>query len=306
MNEERYREAERRLWDSVGRHPTERRLHLRGLDTDVRVQEDGDGPVVVFVHGGSASGANWAPLIGHLDGVRAVLLDRPGCGLSPPVDADLSDRGRLTAYADELVADVIDALEVPTAHVVATSLGGFFAMRAAAAHPNRIERMVLFGYTVGARLEHFPLSMRLATLPGLRHVMTRLPPTKGAIRAIMRQLGHRAALRDGRITPELLEWFRAVFRHTPSMRNDTNLPRDLLGTGEQRDSLLPPELLARATCPIRFVWGETDPIGGADVAREFVAYLPQAELELWPATGHAPWIDDPELAAARVSDFLAR
>ncbi len=303
MNETRYREVERRLWASVGSAPTERRLDLDRLGTTVRVQEVGDGPAVVFVHGGSASGANWAPLIGHLTGLRCVLLDRPGCGLSPPLAVDLSDAARFTAVADALVVDVIDALELPTAHVVATSLGGFFATRGAAAHPDRIDRMVEFGYTVGARLTHLPISMRIATLPGLRHAMTRLPPTRGVVRSIMRQLGHRAALKDGRVTPELLDWFLFLLRDTPTMRNDSNLPRDLISTGAV-SPYLPSELLAEVRCPVRFIWGERDPIGGPDVAREFVAQFPAAELELWPDSGHAPWLDDAELAAARVSDFL--
>jgi len=306
MNESRYREAEQRLWASVGLAPTERRLLLRRLRTTVRVQELGEGPVVVFVHGGSASGANWAPMLGHLTGFRCILLDRPGCGLSEPLDADLTAVDRFTTAADALVVDVIDALELPTAHVVATSLGGFFAVRGAAAHPARIDRMVEFGYTIGARLSHVPFSMRLATLPGLRHLMTRIPPTRGVIRSIMRQLGHGPALKDGRITPELLDWFLALLRDTPTMRNDTNAPKELLSTGSRGEAILPVSILADVRCPIRFVWGETDPIGGADVAREFVAHFADAELELWPATGHAPWIDAPERAAERVADFLAR
>jgi len=306
VNEARYREAEQRVWQSVGVEPAERWLHLARLGTDIRVQEAGDGPLVVFVHGGSASGANWVPLVTHLDRFRCVVIDRPGCGLSPPLDRDLTHIGPFWLVADALVVDVLDALEAPTGHLVATSMGGFYALRGAAAHPERIDRMVQFGFTLGAGLTHVPMSMRIATLPGLRHIVQRMPPTKWTVRMIMRQLGHGPALEDGRITRELLDWFLALLRDTPSMRNDTNAPKAALQLGTKGQALLPADVLARVSCPVRYIWGEADPFGGADVAEPFLAQLPDAELEMWPGSGHAPWLDDARMAATRVTDFLER
>jgi hypothetical protein len=75
LNEVRYREAERRLWESVGVTPTEQRLHLGRTGVTVRVQEVGQGPSVVFVHGASNCGTSWAPLVARLDGFRCVMLD---------------------------------------------------------------------------------------------------------------------------------------------------------------------------------------------------------------------------------------
>jgi hypothetical protein len=47
MNEGRYREAERRLWASVGVTPTERRARLERTGLTVRAQEVGQGPAAV-------------------------------------------------------------------------------------------------------------------------------------------------------------------------------------------------------------------------------------------------------------------
>ena len=85
--------------------------HLGRLGTAVRVQEVGVGPAVLFVHGGAASGANWAPLVAELDGYRCVLLDRPGCGLSEPTSADLTRLDRFGRFAGDLVTDVLDGLD---------------------------------------------------------------------------------------------------------------------------------------------------------------------------------------------------
>lgn len=140
MNRSRYFEADGRMWASLGLDPTERYVHLPRLDTCVRVQQIGEGPLVVFVHGGSASGANWAPLLAYLDWFCCVLLDRPGCGGSPPPHADLSSVERFNEYADTLIVDLLDALDAPAAKVVATSLGGCFALRTAATHGDRSRR----------------------------------------------------------------------------------------------------------------------------------------------------------------------
>ena len=147
MNADRYREVEQRMWASIGLDPIERVVTLERLGTTARILEVGEGSPILFVHGVSASGASWAPLVAHLNGFRCLLLDRPGCGLSAPLAVDLSDLDRFGAVAGELVSDVLDGLDVPKAHVVATSLGGHFALRSAAANPDRVHRRLAAGWS---------------------------------------------------------------------------------------------------------------------------------------------------------------
>ena len=72
MDEARFRESEQALWSSVGLQPTERFLPLARVGCRVRVQEVGDGPVVLFVHGATNAGASWSGLVRDLDGYRCV------------------------------------------------------------------------------------------------------------------------------------------------------------------------------------------------------------------------------------------
>src|SRR4030095_11817790 len=58
MNEARYREAEGRVWASVGVTPTEQRVRLERTGLTVRVQEVGQGPAGVLVHRASHSGTH--------------------------------------------------------------------------------------------------------------------------------------------------------------------------------------------------------------------------------------------------------
>lgn len=57
--------------------------------------------------------------------------------------------------------------------------------------------------------------------------------------------------------------------------------------------------------PALLLWGDEDPNGGVLVAEKFVARLPNAQLEVIPQAGHAPWIDELDLCAERTRSFLA-
>ncbi len=307
MNEHRFRETERRLWQSVGVTPTERRVRLDGLGITVRVQEVGEGPPILFVHGGSNGGTSWAQLIARLDGFRCVMLDRPGCGLSDPIPATLTGIEQLEAYADTMIPDVLDGIGLARAHVVATSYGGYFALRGAAAHPNRFDRIVEFGWTIGAPMAKVPPAMRLATVPMVGWVMARVPPTERAVRMMLRQIGLGSALASGRFSQESVDWFLALLRDTPTLRNELRATPSVITPigGMNTRVLLPDVLLAGIPTPMQFLWGEDDPNGGAAIARPFVDLIPNAELELIPGAGHAPWIDDPDHCAAATRRFLA-
>ena len=103
----------------------------------------------MFVHGVNNGATSWAPLAARLAGFRCILLDRPGCGLSEPIPRRVDTLERFATYAETLIVDVLDALELPTAHVVGTSLGGYHTLRTAAAHPERLGADRRVGLDVG-------------------------------------------------------------------------------------------------------------------------------------------------------------
>jgi 2-hydroxy-6-oxonona-2,4-dienedioate hydrolase len=303
MDEMRYREAERRLWASLGAQPTERRLRLDRLGSDLRIQEVGEGPPVVFVHGANTSGASWASIASRLPRFRCILLDRPGTGLSPPLRMAI-DAASLPDFAERLVVDVLDALDLSAAHLVATSFGGYVALRTAAAHPDRVERMVLFSWSAGLPVDRLPVFMRLMALPGIGSLAAAIPQNERSIRRIFRGLGHGAALTDGRITPEDIACVLSLYRDTDTMRNELAMGRALISSRGRLRMTLRDALLGSIRAPTYLLWGEGDPFGGADVARTVAKRLPNATLELLPGAGHAPWLDDLDRCVEVTRRFL--
>ncbi|MDX5318862.1 MAG: hypothetical protein LPK38_05865, partial [Actinomycetes bacterium] len=82
----RYREAEAAAWAHHGMTPREHWVEVAELGVNVRALVHGEGRTVVFVHGNPTAGNVFVPLVAALRGVRAVVVDRPGCGLSDPID----------------------------------------------------------------------------------------------------------------------------------------------------------------------------------------------------------------------------
>jgi pimeloyl-ACP methyl ester carboxylesterase len=303
----RFRAAEQRVWDEAGVTPEDHRVRLRTGEM-LRVQESGSGAPILFVHGASNAGTSWAQLIAGLQGYRCITLDRPGCGLSEPLrNTARRDIGAFEAHASSILADVLDALELDTAHVVATSFGGYFTFRGAAAHPDRFDRIVAFGWSVGAPMATTPFAMRLTALPGVGSVMARVPPTRGAVRAVLRQVGLAGALDSGRFTDVMLDWFHSVLRDTDTLRNELASTPPLISPwrGQDERILLTSDLRARVTRPVLFVWGADDPNGGEAIGRRFAEPFPDVTFEALPAAGHAPWIDEPERCTALTNAFLA-
>ena len=302
MNEAKYREAERKVWQTVGLSPSEERIRLACTGTQIRVQLVGAGDPVVFLHGAPNAGTTWAPMLEHFRGYRCILVDRPGTGLSE----DYAIRGNVLEVADRFVSDLLDGLGFDRVHVVASSFGGFLALRSAAARPERFGRMVQMACPAMAPGMRTPTFMRMARFRFVRWLVPRLPPAERATREVMRQIGHGASIDDGRIPRLFSDWYLELQRHTHTLKNDLAMIGDALSASGFDPALtLTRPVLRAVTAPTHFLWGADDGFGGAEVAHQVVSAMPHASFELIPRAGHLPWLDDPRLIAGKTAAFLA-
>lgn len=300
--EQRYRTAEQALWDRTGHRPTERRVRLPRLGVEVRIQEVGEGPPALLVHGGPNAGTTWATLVEHLPGLRCLVLDRPGTGLSEPMPPGRYD---LRHLAEVLVVDVLDGLGLERAHLVGSSMGGYLCLRAAERAPERIERMVQHGCPPFVPGSEIPAFMRMAMLPGAQHVLHRLPASRGAGRWVLRQIGHGPTLDAGGFPPEFEEWRLALERHTDTMREEYRLIAAASVARRFDEQLsLTAERLASIPTPTLWLWGDNDPFGSVEVARDVSAQVPRSDLVVLPGAGHLPWLDDPAGTGDATRRFL--
>jgi pimeloyl-ACP methyl ester carboxylesterase len=306
MEEQRYRLAEAALWSALAVEPGEIHVTLPATGTGLRVQSIGEGPPVLFLHGTSTSGTSWAPLLARVSGSRCLVLDRPGCGLSEPLPRAFETIGSFVDFARGFVPQVLDALEIDRAPVVSTSFGGFFSLHSAAAHPDRIERLLHYAWAFGAPPESFPLVMRIGSARLLNRLLISVPPSTGMVKSILRQIGLGDALAAGRVSDEFIEWFKSMMRDTDTLLNEhrANPPLGTPVRGLNDDALFTDEVLDSIEIPVAMAWGTNDPFGGAATAEDFAARIPGADLTLLDGMGHAPWIDDPDRCAEIADAFL--
>lgn len=293
---EKYEAAELAFLASEGVDAASRIVDLERLGSRLRVLDAGEGPPVLFVPGVMTGGAVFAGLVPRLDGFRCIMVDRPGVGLSPPLPSPPNTLSEHEHVGDVLLVDVLDGLGIERSHIVATSQGGWTGFRSLAAHPDRFDRYVGLAYQMGARLEKLPLSMKIPPIRWL--IPNRLRATRWLVQAMLKSAGMRGAFESGRFSDEMLDWMVAQLRYTDTFGYDSlHSPRPQFEHA--------PKLLANVDIPVHLFWGTDDIFAGEAMARELAASLPNATVQMVPGAGHAPWLDEPELAAEAVLRHLS-
>lgn len=297
---QRYRHAERALWDHYGLEPTERFIDLGSPAVRLRVLEIGSGEPLLFVHGTVGPGG-WPGLVRELPSFRCLVLDRPGWGLSEPVDFTKHAYGSLVA---DVLLGTLDALGLDRAHVIGGSIGNVWALRLAAQHPSRVGRIALLGGSPLVPEVRVPGFVRVLASP-MGALMVRLGNTRGRVRSILRHNGHGPSLDDGRVPDAFVDWRVALAKETGAMRHERDMVRTLVRGDAFRPGLTFGDAeLAAIRRPVLYVYGTADPVGAVDVWKRVVGVLPRAELALLDGAGHMPWFDASGQVAAGLTRFL--
>jgi pimeloyl-ACP methyl ester carboxylesterase len=243
-------------------------------------EERGSGPVLLLVHGLGYARWGWEPLVPLLsEHHRLLLFDNRGIGESDVVPGPYTARMMMS----DAVA-VLDAAGAETVNVVGTSLGGMIAQELAAAHPDRIDHLVLMSTTPGGIGAHpmpavtVELFGRAATLDpsvALRLFVENAlsdPPDAGLVDRIM---AHRL-----RIPQDPAGWQAQAAAGTTFDPGDLDI-----------------------TVPTLVIHGEQDRV--VDVRNAFLLAerIPGARVETLPG-GHLMFWEDPRAVATLIRSFL--
>ena len=265
----------------------------------VHLLEHGAGPPLVVLHGAGNPAGFLLPLLRELHGVRAIAPDRPGVGLSDPIDLPQDHyREAAVAWLDRL----LDTLELDTTTLLGHSGGAMWALWYALAHPDRIKRLVLLGPPAVPKTR-CRLPLRLATTPVVGQLLSRLvPPSPKSIL----QFAHHVAREKETLArhPDLVDLLVAAGRD-PITDHVSKAELRFFASpfGFRRRSRVRPDELRQLAMPTMLIWGEYEPLGGVAVAQSVTDLIPHARLEVLP-TGHGPWLGQPTRTAATVLEFV--
>ena len=236
-------------------------------------------PAIVFLHGFTHTGRSWDPVIAELgQSYRALAPDIRGHGAA-------GDR-RPVGFR-ECVADVLG--QAPRSFTLAGySMGARLALRVALSAPERVHRLVLIGGTAGIADEVERAQRR-------RHDEALAEQIEaGTVEEFAQRWGEQPLLRaQPRAVAEAA--LRDRLRNRPE-----GLAAALRGLGAGAMEPLWGRLAALGM-PATVIVGERD-AKFRKLGERLVAGLPDAELLVVPATGHAVHLEAPALVAACVRD----
>lgn len=260
--------------------------------------EIGDGKPLVLLHGSGPTALQFLPLLERLTRVRAIAVDRPGFGLSDPIERPSAD---YREAAVESVNLILDGLGLTETALLGNSAGGTCALWYALAHPDRVTRLVLLGASPLLPGTRVPPPMLAVATPSAGPPPEMPPPSTETVIQSMSVFGEGDTI--ARYPDQLEAMVAAGYDQLLAAARLTELRALIAPTGWQPALAMRPDELHALTVPTLLIWGEQDPLGGADVAASAADTIPHAQLELLPA-GHGPWLGHPDRVAAMVGDFV--
>ncbi|MCU1673741.1 MAG: alpha/beta hydrolase fold protein [Frankiales bacterium] len=257
-----------------------------------RVLEAGAGSDVVVLLAGTgghleAYARNIGPLVQA--GYRVVAYDYPGHGYTTLTATDLE----LPDYVAHL-AGLLNALGIASAHLNGESLGGWIAVKFAAAYPDRVRKLVL--NTPGGTMMRSDVMARIRALSQAAAD----DPSPEAVRARLEWLMADPAS----VTDELVAVRRAIYGRpgfSTSMRHLLCLQDPEI----RQRNLITDEELAAVPNTALVVWTSDDPSGPAAAGMDMANKVRGGRFLLIDGAGHWPQWEQSDRFNAAVIGFLA-
>jgi pimeloyl-ACP methyl ester carboxylesterase len=257
------------------------RLHFR---------DEGEGPTVVLLHANYSSLFMWEPWAKALrDNYRVVRVDLPAHGLTGP-----EPLGNYTLERIQyLVEAFIDARGLDRFTLVGTSIGGTVAMRYAADHPSRVERLVLI--SPGSLEQRVRGRTRGADIPKAANVIAYVAPPAFTRFMLENDYGDPAKVTDAVVD----EWYSMWSREGNRLAMIELLRQYVSGGVEEK--------IRSVQVPVLLIWGEKNkrvPLKLAYETRDLLTNAPEVRLEVLPGIGHMLVQEAPFESAAVVRRYL--
>ncbi len=121
----------------------------------------------------------------------------------------------------------------------------------------------------------------------------------------MKDIGHKYSI-DHNLIPEIFsEWYVSLCNNTDTMKNDIAVINKTFAGGKMDPQyILYDRDIAAIYQPTLWLWGKDDPFGGIDLGNRLNSIMKNSSLIGFDNSGHLPWIDNPELHANKVREFL--
>lgn len=264
-----------------------------GVKLHYRDEGNADGPVLVLVHGFSASLHTWEPWVARLeDDYRIISLDLPGHGLTRTPDLAKMHPGHFGDVIEEVTQD----LNIAAFTLVGHSMGGATAWQYALRYPDRLQGLVLVaasGWRQNSEDRNPPLIFQLLGNPVARAILRDLDTTR------LTRDGLRNSFVDQSIVTEEMVTRYVDLSRAPGHRDAIiELTTGRNGRVEATDERLAP----LSDVPTLILQGDNDNLVPLSSGELFNTAITGSELKIYTDVGHVP---QEEVASQSVADLEA-
>lgn len=262
--------------------------------------DEGEGEVLLLVHGNPTWSFYWRELVRALKGrFRLVVPDHLGCGLS---DKPQRYPYRLAQHIQNLKR-LIAELNLQNVTLLAHDWGGAIGLGAAVAEPARFARLILFN-TAAFRSTQMPWRIRVCRTPVLGPLAVQglnLFARAALTMAVRRPGGLPEEVRAGLLAPyDSWRNRRAIQRFVDDIPLYSSHPSYATLTGVEQG------LSRLQRHPAMFIWGMQDWCFTSHFLDRFLDFFPEAEVHRLANAGHYVVEDAYERIIPLVEDFIAR
>lgn len=239
-------------------------------------ESNGEGPAIVFAHGGGGNAASWWQQVPHFaDRYRVITFDHRGFGRSTCEPEDV-----LAGYfADDMIR-ILDDTSIDQAVLIAQSMGGTTSILTALAHPDRVAGIVM-GNASGP-------------------VLT--PEVIEALSSIEERAKKAGGLSNLTLATDLAERDPAlVFLYAQLSGFNPQRPLNVAALNAKIDLAS----LEALTMPMIMVTTDGDLLLPASAIRSVAPYL-NAEVVEIAGSGHSPYFEKPDEYNTVIDEFLLK
>lgn len=278
---------------------------LREISTDkgvLRYYDSGgpdSAPTLLLLHGSGPGVTGWRNFRGVLPTFaahyRCLILEFPGFGVSD----DFGGHPMVTAFGT--VAPFLDALGLKKVHIVGNSMGGGVGINFATHNPDRVGRLVTIG-GIGTNI------FSPSPSEGIRLLQEFVEdPSRQRLVDWLKSMVYDQAL----VTEQLIEERWELATHPDTLA----AARRMYGKAafaamnaamNTSDQPLPWATMHKLTAPTLLTWGRDDRVSPPDMALIPMRTIPNAELHIFPNSGHGSMIEAKDAFESTVLAFLSR
>lgn len=267
----------------VEKYTNEHSKFLPLNEMNIHYREEGEGEVIVLLHGTASSLHTWDKWTEALKkNYRVVRVDLPGFGLTGPHPNDLYEVDNDIQFINAFM----QKLGYKTFHLVGSSLGGRIAWEYSLEHPKQVSSITLIN-ALGYPQESWPPAIEMAQWPIMDTLVANLSPR------FMFSVGLKEIYFDEEMVDDQLIDRYYELAHYPG--NMDAFPKRVKAKLDTESSII-----KNVSVPALILWGEEDLFFPVSRAFDFGKDITHATVQTYPNVGHLPM---EEVPSKSVNDF---